>query len=159
MHGFNKKTIFFQSNRKDILTSAMQSKRHVRHDMICAIIFFSYPQWLNVTQFLSTCRLIFRHKFQFDETDFCLVLSNLLENALEASLKTAKFRQRIDIKIYRHDSNLIFVFTESFHIYSLHISLYVYLFTYTSSATAISDRYTSLPHQTGYVNAPRQISG
>ena len=44
--GFNKKTIFFQSNRKDILTSAMQSKRHVRHDMICAIIFFSYPQWL-----------------------------------------------------------------------------------------------------------------
>ena len=38
MHGFNKKTIFFQSNRKDILTSAMQSKRHVRHDMICAII-------------------------------------------------------------------------------------------------------------------------
>ena len=42
-----------------------------------------------------------------DETDFCLVLSNLLENALEASLKTAKFRQRIDIKIYRHASNLI----------------------------------------------------
>ena len=93
-----------------------------------------------------------------DETDFCLVLSNLLENALEASLKTAKFRQRIDIKIYRHASNLIFVFTESFHIYSLHLSLYVYLFTYTSSATAISDRYTSLPHQIGYVNAPRQIS-
>ena len=52
----------------------------------------------------------------------------------------------------------LFVFTESFHIYSLHISLYVYLFTYTSSATAISDQYTSLPHQTGYVNAPRQIS-
>ena len=41
-----------------------------------------------------------------DETDFCLVLSNLLENALEASLKTAKFRQGIDIKIYRHASNL-----------------------------------------------------
>ena len=93
-----------------------------------------------------------------DETDFCLVLSNLLENALEASLKTAKFRQRIDIKIYRHASNLIFVFTESFHIYSLHLSLYVYLFTYTSSSTAISDQYISLPHQTGYVNAPRQIS-
>ena len=44
-----------------------------------------------------------------DETDFCLVLSNLLENALEASLKTAKFRQRIDIKIYRHASNLILI--------------------------------------------------
>ena len=113
MHGFNKKTIFFQSNRKDILTSAMQSKRHVRHDMICAIIFFSYPQWLNVTQFLSTCRLIFRHKFSVDETDFCLVLSNLLENALEASLKTAKFRQRIDIKIYRHASNLILIQIEN----------------------------------------------
>ena len=37
-------------------------------------------------------------------------------------------------------------------------SLYVYLFTYTSSVTAISDQYTSLPHQTGYVNAHRQIS-
>ena len=79
-----------------------------------------------------------------DETDFCLVLSNLLENALEASLKTAKFRQRIDIKIYRHASNLILFLLN--------------LFTYTSSATAISDQYTSLPHQTGYVNAPRQIS-
>ena len=150
MHGFNKKTIFFQFNRKDILTSAMQSKRHVRHDMICAIIFFSYPQWLkpenlekikeylyNVTQKIPTmhmhfcenqvidsvisyyCALAERNTIPFhvqidlpaqisvDETDFCLVLSNLLENALEASLKTAKFRQRIDIKIYRHASNLI----------------------------------------------------
>ena len=79
-----------------------------------------------------------------DETDFCLVLSNLLENALEASLKTAKFRQRIDIKLYRHASNLILFLLN--------------LFTYTSSATAISDQYTSLPHQIGYVNAPRQIS-
>ena len=48
-----------------------------------------------------------------DETDFCLVLSNLLENALEASLKTAKFRQRIDIKIYRHASNLILIQIEN----------------------------------------------
>ena len=32
-----------------------------------------------------------------DETDFCLVLSNLLENALEASLKTAKFRQIVKV--------------------------------------------------------------
>lgn len=29
-----------------VIIPAMQSKRHVRHDMICAIIFFSYPQWL-----------------------------------------------------------------------------------------------------------------
>ena len=48
-----------------------------------------------------------------DETDFCLVLSNLLENALEASLKTAKFRQRIDIKIYRHASNLVLIQIEN----------------------------------------------
>lgn len=48
-----------------------------------------------------------------DETDFCLVLSNLLENALEASLKTAKFRQRIDIKLYRHASNLILIQIEN----------------------------------------------
>ena len=48
-----------------------------------------------------------------DETDFCLVLSNLLENALEASLKTSKFRQRIDIKIYRHASNLILIQIEN----------------------------------------------
>ena len=48
-----------------------------------------------------------------DEMDLCLILSNLLENALEASLKTAKFRQRIDIKIYRHASNLILIQIEN----------------------------------------------
>ena len=67
-----------------------------------------------------------------DETDFCLVLSNLLENALEASLKTAKFRQRIDIKIYRHASNLICFYWIFSHILFTHISLrisfYVYFF-------------------------------
>ena len=48
-----------------------------------------------------------------NEMDLCLILSNLLENALEASLKTAKFRQRIDIKIYRHASNLILIQIEN----------------------------------------------
>ena len=48
-----------------------------------------------------------------DDTDFCLVLSYLLDNALDASLKSSKFRHLIDIKIYRHASNLILIQIEN----------------------------------------------
>ena len=135
-----------QQERYTNLCNAIEETRQARHDMRHHFLQLSSMAERNTIPFHVQIDL--PAQISVDETDFCLVLSNLLENALEASLKTAKFRQRIDIKIYRHASNLIFVFTESFHIYSLHLSLYVYLFTYTSSATAISDQYTSLPHQT-----------
>lgn len=52
-------------------------------------------------------------QLSIDEIDLCLILSNLLENALEASLKTAKFRQRIDVRIYPHASNIILIQVEN----------------------------------------------
>ena len=131
-----------QQERYTNLCNAIEETRQARHDMRHHFLQLSSMAERNTIPFHVQIDL--PAQISVDETDFCLVLSNLLENALEASLKTAKFRQRIDIKIYRHASNLILFLLN--------------LFTYTSSATAISDQYTSLPHQTGYVNAPRQIS-
>ena len=48
-----------------------------------------------------------------DETDFCLVLSNLLENALEASRKTAAAQQRISLEIYQHSASILLIRVEN----------------------------------------------
>lgn len=52
-------------------------------------------------------------KTPIDEIDMCLILSNLLENALEASLKTAKERQIIKIQAYMHSSQLLLIQVEN----------------------------------------------
>ena len=44
-----------------------------------------------------------------DEIDLCLVLSNLLENALEASLRTAPARRQIEITAYVHAKRLLLI--------------------------------------------------
>ena len=44
-----------------------------------------------------------------DEIDMCLVLSNLLENALEASLRTAPERRQIQITSYLHAERLLLI--------------------------------------------------
>lgn len=44
-----------------------------------------------------------------DEIDMCLVLSNLLENALEASLRTAPDRRQIKITAYLHAERLLLI--------------------------------------------------
>lgn len=41
------------------------------------------------------------------EIDLCLVLSNLLENALEASLKTKPQKQRIKVQAYLHSEHMV----------------------------------------------------
>lgn len=41
------------------------------------------------------------------ETDFCLVLSNLLENALEASLKTAPERRQVKASAHLHCNHMV----------------------------------------------------
>ena len=48
-----------------------------------------------------------------DEIDRCLVLSNLLENALEASLRTAEARQQMKIQAYIHSGRLILIQVEN----------------------------------------------
>ena len=48
-----------------------------------------------------------------DEIDLCLVLSNLLENAFEASLRTAPARRKIEITAYVHAERLLLVEVEN----------------------------------------------
>ena len=94
-----------QQERYTNLCNAIEETRQARHDMRHHFLQLSSMAERNTIPFHVQIDL--PAQISVDETDFCLVLSNLLENALEASLKTAKFRQRIDIKIYRHASNLI----------------------------------------------------
>ena len=48
-----------------------------------------------------------------DEIDMCLVLSNLLENALDASLRTAPERRQIKITAYLHAERLLLIEAEN----------------------------------------------
>ena len=48
-----------------------------------------------------------------DEINLCLVLSNLLENALEASLRTAPARRRIELTAYLHGNSLALIQVEN----------------------------------------------
>ena len=48
-----------------------------------------------------------------DEMDMCLVLSNLLENAFEASLRTAPARRRIKLTAYLHGNSLALIQVEN----------------------------------------------
>ena len=48
-----------------------------------------------------------------DEMDLCLVLSNLLENAFEASLRTAPARRKIKVTAYVHAARLVLIETEN----------------------------------------------
>ena len=48
-----------------------------------------------------------------DEINLCLVLSNLLENALEASLRTAPARRRIKLTAYLHGNSLALIQIEN----------------------------------------------
>ena len=48
-----------------------------------------------------------------DEIDMCLVLSNLLENTLEASLRTAPGRRQIKITAYLHAERLLLIEAEN----------------------------------------------
>ena len=43
----------------------------------------------------------------------CLVLSNLLENAIEASLKTEDSRRKIVIKMYLHHTHILLIQAEN----------------------------------------------
>ena len=51
--------------------------------------------------------------FAGDEMDICLVLSNLLENAIEASLKTEDSRRKIVIKMYLHHTHILLIQAEN----------------------------------------------
>lgn len=49
------------------------------------------------------------------EIDICLVLSNLLENALEASMRTAPDKRRITVFARMHSDNVVLIKVENFY--------------------------------------------
>ena len=52
-------------------------------------------------------------KLPVTETDICLVIANLLENALEASLKTDKEKRQISVYARLHSDNIIIISVEN----------------------------------------------
>ena len=48
-----------------------------------------------------------------DEIDLCLVFSNLLENAIQASVKTEPARRKINVEIYPHHNHLLLIHVEN----------------------------------------------
>lgn len=52
-------------------------------------------------------------KISVDELDMCLILSNLLENAVEASQNTAPVRRQIKIQVYMHSRRLLLIQVEN----------------------------------------------
>lgn len=53
------------------------------------------------------------YKLPISEMDICLVLSNLLENALEASLRTNTTKRFIKIQAYLHSDNVVLITVEN----------------------------------------------
>ena len=79
-------------------------------EQIRQIILTMEPLWskknLNLEIDLPECLPV-------DEINLCLVLSNLLENALEASLRTAPARRRIKLTAYLHGNSLALIQVEN----------------------------------------------
>lgn len=48
-----------------------------------------------------------------DEIDLCLVFSNLLENAIQASVKTEPARRKINVEVYPHHNHLLLIHVEN----------------------------------------------
>lgn len=53
------------------------------------------------------------HKLPVPEIDLCLVMSNLLENALEASLKTDPSKRRIKVQAHLHSHHMVLLSVEN----------------------------------------------
>lgn len=54
-------------------------------------------------------RIDLPEKLPIDDMDICLILSNLLENALEASLRTTEANRQIRIDAYMHSEHLVLI--------------------------------------------------
>lgn len=48
-----------------------------------------------------------------DEINLCLVFSNLLENAIQASVKTDQARRKINVEVYPHHNHLLLIHVEN----------------------------------------------
>ena len=52
-------------------------------------------------------------ELSIDEINLCLVFSNLLENAIQASVKTAPARRKINVEVYPHHNHLLLIHVEN----------------------------------------------
>ena len=52
-------------------------------------------------------------ELSLDEINLCLVFSNLLENAIQASVKTAPARRKINVEVYPHHNHLLLIHVEN----------------------------------------------
>ena len=60
-----------------------------------------------------TTELNLPYKLPVSDIDICLVLSNLMENALEASLCTKKAKRKIKVQAYLHSENVVVITVEN----------------------------------------------
>ena len=96
--------LFLQQQRYENLKAAIEEVRQARHDM---------RHQLNQITALAETGDLEGLKSYLDEINMCLVLSNLLENALEASIRTAPDRRQIKITAYLHAGRLLLIEVEN----------------------------------------------
>ena len=87
-----------QQERYENLRSAIEEARQARHD---------------IRHHFLHARVDLPKELSVDEMDLCLILSNLLENALEASRKTTAAQQQISLEIYQHSASILLIRVEN----------------------------------------------
>ena len=121
-----------QQQRYESLKAAIEEARQARHDLrhqLCQLAALAEGGNLEkIKAYLSgavsripSLEMHFPYSVQIDlpeclpvdEINLCLVLSNLLENALEASLRTAPARRRIKLTAYLHGNSLALIQVEN----------------------------------------------
>lgn len=100
-----------QQTRYENLCTAIEETRHARHDM--------RHHFLQLSSLAEREKIPFHAKtdlpahIAIDEIDMCLILSNLLENALQASRKTESSRRKINVTAYLHHNHLLLIQVEN----------------------------------------------
>lgn len=121
-----------QKERYANLQTAIEETRQARHDMRHHFLRLSsmaergdldeIKKYLsNVMEKMSGMSLHFCEnqavelpaEIPTDEIDLCLILSNLLENAVEASIRTEKSRRKINLEVRLHHTHLILIQVEN----------------------------------------------
>ena len=100
-----------QQARYENLRSAIEEARQARHDLRHHFVQLSALAKRESIPFHAKTDL--PSHIAVDEIDMCLVLSNLLENAIQASQKTEVSRRKINVEIYLHYNHLLLIQVEN----------------------------------------------
>ena len=106
-----------QQERYENLRSAIEDARQARHDIRHHFIQLSTMakdgDLEKIKEYLQNAMDKIPKELSVDEMDLCLILSNLLENALEASRKTTAAQQQISLEIYQHSASILLIRVEN----------------------------------------------